>query len=49
MLNVRVDYFDTDTYMLKMFKLSSKIRFETDRFLSDDDACKKAEWFSKFI
>jgi hypothetical protein len=49
MVNSRVNIQDTDNYMLKMFKLSSNIRFEADRFLSDDDATKKALLFSKYI
>jgi predicted glycosyltransferase len=49
MINEKVNDNDTDNYMLKMFKLSSIIRFESDRFISEDDADKKAMKFSKYI
>ena len=49
MINEKVNDNDTDNYMLKMFKLSSIIRFESDRFISEDDADKKAMNFSKYI
>ena len=49
MINEKVNDQDTFEYMEKMFKLSSDIRFESDRFLSEEDAEKKAMEFCKYV
>ena len=35
--------------MFKMFEISSNIPFEADKFISEEDANKKAKIFSKYI
>lgn len=49
MVKTKVDDNDTIKYLSKMFSYSSDIRLESDRFLSVDDAEKKALEFAKYI
>ena len=49
MVNQKVKDIDTENYMFKMFEISSNIPFEADKFISEEDANKKAKLFSKYI
>ena len=43
------DYTSSYNYFQKLFSISSNLKFEADRFFSQEDANKKAKLFSKYI
>ena len=49
MTQMKVEHDDTTEYLQKMFSLSSDIRLEAERFLSDKDADHKAIKFARYI
>jgi len=49
MVNQKVNNDETLKYLLKMFNLTSNIRFEAERFLSKEDAESKAMQFSEYM
>jgi len=49
MVNDKVNNDDTIEYFTKMYKFSTDIPFEADKFISEEDANGKAKLFSKYL
>ena len=49
MVDSRVEYEDSVEYITKMFSLSSDLRLEADRFVSNENATKKADIYSRSV
>ena len=48
-ISAKFDTTGNEAYFNKLFSISSELRFEADRFLSEDDASQKANKFSSFV